>query len=258
MNEKLNKLINDKTSGSSDLLVKLSLLFSGYADDKKALKELVSESEKHFTSFGAVESYLNKIKLALKEDQEKLREVILSPQKNEITYLKIFRNSVHHLSGINKIFTFSNSRTIFEIIKLYIKQNNGVEIMITESRPKKEGRVLAERIHKLGVKVEFGPDTYMPYFISSCDAVFCGADKLLEDGSIVNKTGTMNAAILAEHFHKPFFVFSESSKMSDTFKDEPGSSDEIWKTGETNIKIHNNYFEVVPANLISGVFTEVQ
>jgi translation initiation factor 2B subunit (eIF-2B alpha/beta/delta family) len=96
----------------------------------------------------------------------------------------------------------------------------------------------------------------MSSFISRCDAVICGADKLLKDGSVVNKTGSLSAAILADYFKKPFYILSESEKIAYSFRKDYRDSYEVWKKKNRKLKIHNNYFEVIPSELITKIFLE--
>jgi translation initiation factor eIF-2B subunit alpha len=49
------------------------------------------------------------------------------------------------------------------------------------------------------------------------DVVVVGAEGVVENGGIVNKTGTFQTAIVAKAFHKPFYVATESYKFARIF-----------------------------------------
>lgn len=49
------------------------------------------------------------------------------------------------------------------------------------------------------------------------DAVFVGADAVLENGGIVNRVGTLTIAMCAKAYDKPMYVFAESLKFFKRF-----------------------------------------
>ena len=258
MNDSLKRIINDSVSGSSELLFKLSRLFSKYTNDIPGLKKLLSQSEKHFKQFAIIIHYVDSVRNALiKKDAELIQKVVASPQKRSYVYKEIFDNALSSIKNARKVFTFSNGRTIFEIlIQLNNYHNGKLKVFVTESRPALEGRILSSRLLSENIDVIFGTEAQMAGFILKSDAVFLGADKLLRDGSIVNKTGSLTAAALGRQFKKPVYIFAESAKRSASFRNEEKNSNEVWKKNRPGLKIVNNYLEKVPAEFITGIFTE--
>jgi translation initiation factor 2B subunit (eIF-2B alpha/beta/delta family) len=257
MNKQLKDIVNDRTSGSADLLIKLSQLLSRNIKDRIKLLSLVNEADEQFTSFEVIKKYLKKVRSALNRgDEDALRTAVAVTSDRKEIYLSIFNNAIPFITTVNRVFTLSNSRTILEIIKLHKKTNPKLSISVTESRPNNEARLLSRKLLKEEIPVEFAADAYMPSFIERSDAVFIGADKLLKDGSVVNKTGSLNAAILADYFKKPCYVFAESAKVSSGFKNISSNPAEVWKHTSKKLKVHNNYFEIIPGNLITKIFTE--
>jgi translation initiation factor eIF-2B subunit alpha len=49
------------------------------------------------------------------------------------------------------------------------------------------------------------------------DCVCIGCEAVLANGGVINKIGTYQIAIIAAHFQKPVYVFSESFKFMDEF-----------------------------------------
>jgi translation initiation factor 2B subunit (eIF-2B alpha/beta/delta family) len=258
MNELLKKIAGDSVSGSSDLLVKLSKLYKSFLDDEFALKKLAAESEKYFKSFALITSYIKSVKKSLNSgNKELIKNTVLSPLNRGYIYKQIFNNAVPFIKNVKTVFAFSNSGTVFEIIKQLDLQNKGkLKIYISESRPKNEGKKLAEKLLPEKINVIYGADVQMAEFISKCDAVFLGADKILKDNCVVNKTGSLQTAILAEYYKKPLYVFAESAKLSSSFRIEKKNPGEVWKKNHPELKVMNNYFEKVPAQFISRIFTE--
>jgi translation initiation factor 2B subunit (eIF-2B alpha/beta/delta family) len=256
MNKELNKIINDRTSGSTDILLNLAGLFSRYIDDKKSLAELLKESEKYFVSFGVIEDYINKIKAGLKTDYSSLEAAVKAPLIKKNIFERMFRNAAPYLKDADNIFTLSNSRTILEILRLLKQQNRKLKVLVTESRPKNEARILIKRLLKEGIKTEYVIDAAMPEMISKSDAVLIGIDKILKDGSIVNKIGSLNAAILAGYYKKPFYAIGEKAKRASSFRQITQDISEVWKYSDKKLKVFNKYFEIVPSELITQIITE--
>ena len=53
--------------------------------------------------------------------------------------------------------------------------------------------------------------------MSRCQMVLSGAEAVLESGGVINKTGTYQMAIVAAACKKPFYVASESTKVTRLF-----------------------------------------
>jgi translation initiation factor 2B subunit (eIF-2B alpha/beta/delta family) len=257
MDKRLNEIISDKTSGSTDLLIKLSLLLQKHLKNKIKLEKLITDAGEHFTSFGIINSYLKNVRKDLVEgDYEKLKRTVTAPLNKHYIYKSIFNNVLPYIKKARIIYSFSNSKTVCEVLKLLKKERKDIKVLLTESRPMNEGRVLAERLLKEKIQIEFGTDALMSSFISRCDAVICGADKLLKDGAVVNKTGSLNAAILADYFRKPFYIVSGSEKIASTFRKDYRDPYEVWPKEDQNLKVHNYYFEIIPSELITKIFLE--
>ena len=85
-----------------------------------------------------------------------------------------------------------------------------------------------------------------------------GADSVLTNGNVINKSGSKTAAILCKHFSKPFYVITTKNKFSykESFIPEQYNSTEIWKYNNKRLKIYNYYFEEIENSLITKVITE--
>ena len=161
------------------------------------------------------------------------------------------------LIGINKILTLSNSKTVFELLKRYSKINKILKIFICESRPQNEGRVLTKLLLDENIKCEMILESMLPHFIQKTDAVIIGADKILKNGNVINKIGSLNAALLSKKYKKPFYVIASKDKFSNQVSYNPiqKDSNEIWNYSNENLKINNFYFEEIEKKLITKIIT---
>jgi translation initiation factor 2B subunit (eIF-2B alpha/beta/delta family) len=98
----------------------------------------------------------------------------------------------------------------------------------------------------------------MAQAIRNTDAVIIGADSILKNGNVVNKSGSLPLAILCKEYNKPFYVISTKSKISDKQKfkppkENPGS---VWNYKNPKLTVENFPFEEVNKNLITSIITE--
>lgn len=100
------------------------------------------------------------------------------------------------------------------------------------------------------------------------DAVLVGTDRIAANGDIANKIGTSGVAVLAKHYHIPFYVLGPYSTIDydcKTGKDieiELRESDEIknmWyekPMAPQNTKCYNPAFDVTDNELITAIITD--
>jgi translation initiation factor eIF-2B subunit alpha len=60
-------------------------------------------------------------------------------------------------------------------------------------------------------------DSAVPIYLPNVDVVFVGCEAVLANGGIVNKIGTYSVALIAQHFQKQVYVFTESHKFTEVF-----------------------------------------
>jgi translation initiation factor 2B subunit (eIF-2B alpha/beta/delta family) len=99
------------------------------------------------------------------------------------------------------------------------------------------------------------------HFLPKCDVVVVGADSIFLDGTFINKTGTFVLAVLAKTLDRPFYVVSETDKITHhTFIDgnvdlEEKVADEVFN-GRVDFTIRNIYFDITPSMYITRFITE--
>jgi translation initiation factor 2B subunit (eIF-2B alpha/beta/delta family) len=251
-------LFNNRTAGSSALLVKLNRIIKEELGNKDYISLIIEEGRKHFKDFSIINYYLDEIEKELNNQESLMEKIDYYDKYDEIINNKIFNNGKGYFLNISKILTLSNSLTIANfLIRLY-GLNNKLEVMITESRPINEGRILAKELLKSSISVEFITDFSAASFLPSVDAIITGADKILSNGNIVNKTGSRTLAILCRYYKKPFYVITTKNKRSNDSKYLPEEKDpaEVWRYANQNLKVRNYYFEEIENDLITRIITD--
>ena len=251
-------LFNNKTAGSSGLLIKLNKIMKEERGNKEYMFLLIKESKKHFKDFSIIQNYLSEIEKEF-NNGEALSKIIdyYEDYENNVNS-KIFANGREYFLNASKILTLSNSLTIANfLIRLY-SVNRKLEVIVTESRPMNEGRILAKKLLKSNIPVEFITDFSAASYIQTADAAIIGADKILSNGNIVNKTGSRTLAILCKHYNKPFYVIATQNKLTSDAEYLPEARDaaEVWRFTDQKLKVSNYYFEEVERDLITRVITD--
>lgn len=255
--EKINNLFSDNSSGSTELLLKVMDILEFFTSeyDENNFKSLV---ENNLATFGIIQNFINKYKTVCFISPESKHTFILEEKgKLKSTTSDLFDASLPFLTNKNKIFTLSNSSTVLNILEKLQKRNERLTVTVSESRPQNEGTILAEKLANLGISVNLITEAQAAEFIQDADCVLLGADKILANGDVINKTGSLNAAILSKYFKKPLFIVSTYSKISSQFihTEQSYPVDEIYSPRSGLIIIKNNYFEIIPAYLISKLIS---
>lgn len=256
----LNLLSQDNTSGSKELLKKLNKLIidniSYIEFDDSFFKNLLST----FQSFEAIHKYLSELKtISSTGGKAEIHSFLKSyEKKNEEIYQKIYYNLKSRLKDPVSIITISNSKTIYEVIKRLKEKSLIKNVVVCESRPQKEGRILADKLLNIDIDVQLVLEAQIPSFIDKIDIGIIGSDKVLSNGNVINKIGSNLIALCCSHFHIPLYVLSDSSKFSNelNFSQIAHSRKEVWKDAPENMKISNYYFEEVDSNLLTEIITE--
>ena len=99
------------------------------------------------------------------------------------------------------------------------------------------------------------------------DLVIVGTDRVVANGDVANKIGTLGVAILAKHFDIPFYVACPYSTIDfntlsgDEIIIEERDANEVTNfgakpTAPDAMQVLNPAFDVTPAELVSGLITE--
>ncbi|MCG3217258.1 MAG: hypothetical protein KAS63_11050 [Candidatus Heimdallarchaeota archaeon] len=270
--EEINLLKADNISGSEEIVRKALQIVD---------REIESDPEK-YSNLGKLTDMLSQV-MKIKSEMFALRNVLVHfidfyyqgvtladvadrvldklDQQREAIVEKI----LPHLKKSKRIMTFSRSSTIVQSLKslsTFVEKSKLPELILFESRPALEGKKLAREAVEAGYKVNYLVDSAMGLAVKTFkpDVILIGADVIFPNGNVANKIGCHSLAMFAYQHKIPFYVVSTSLKLllkAVPFSIHSYKSKEVWaKDRPDNVKIFNPYFEVIPANLIKGYFTE--
>ena len=112
------------------------------------------------------------------------------------------------------ILTHSMSNTVYSIISRAVDEGKDVSVIVTESRPDFEGRLMASKLLRLNIPVTLTIDSAVRYFIKDIDLVLLGAEAVAANGAVVNKVGTSLVALAAYEARVRVYVAAGTYKFS--------------------------------------------
>ncbi len=153
---------------------------------------------------------------------------------------------------------------------IYTAKEQGKRIVVYsgETRPLLQGaRLTSWELTKNGIETYTICDGMVATFMPEMNMVIVGADRIAQNGDVANKIGTKGVAIIAHHFHVPFYVaaplstFDFNIASGDAIPIEERHEDEIRIFHRKRIvaapaRICNPAFDVTPAELVTGIVTE--
>ena len=155
-----------------------------------------------------------------------------------------------------RVLTLSRSGTVREALRAGAPDR----VFVAESRPAREGVAVAEELaaeSEFPITVHTDAATAHVLATESIDALLVGADTVLPDGRVVNKTGTRAGAIAAAREGVPVYAVAASDTVStrEAVNLESGDRSAIYD-GTATIDVANPTFDVTTPDAVTGIVTE--
>jgi ribose 1,5-bisphosphate isomerase len=192
----------------------------------------------------------------LRRRGEELGEEIRAEQRNLLRQLVVSARPL--LAACGSLVTLSYSSTVEAILRQALPRNTA--LTIAESRPLMEGRHLFTMLLESHPSLRMVTDAQLGLAVARADLALVGADSILSDLAVVNKTGTYLAALVAGAHHRGFYVAADTFKIQTKLVSSTGVLEarpgrEVWpRYGES---CDNIYFDITPGHLVSGFVTEL-
>ncbi len=162
---------------------------------------------------------------------------------------------------------------------VYLAQEQGIEVFVyvDATGPRFQGaKLTAWELKQQGAPYVLVSDNDATHFQNKeVDVVIVGADRIARNGDVVNKIGTNQRAIIANHYGIPFYVaaplhtFDLNCTTGEDIPIEERSPDEVlYATGLTDegklsrvmiplkgTPVKNPAFDVTDAELVTGIIT---
>lgn len=159
----------------------------------------------------------------------------------------------------DKVMTYSFSRSVLQILLKARENSKRFQVIVPESRPMLEGRLMARRLSEEGIPCILIVDAAIGKLLKRSTLVLVGADSLCEE-HFSNKIGTRALALLSREESRPFYLACEKSKFIPAGClpqiEEEHDSREVLREEWPGVKVENPYFEQIPLRMTTGIITE--
>ncbi len=160
--------------------------------------------------------------------------------------------------------------TALGVIRSARDQGKRISVIASETRPYLQGaRLTAWEMIREKIPVTLITDNTAGHLmrLGKIDLVLVGADRIAANGDVANKIGTYTLAVLAERHRIPFYVAAPLSSIDTSAADgsaipiEERSASEVtgyagMRWAPEGVSVANPAFDITPAELVSGLFTE--
>ena len=142
------------------------------------------------------------------------------------------------------------------------QQGKDFKVIQTETRPRYQGRITAQKLVEAGVDTTMIVDSAARHYMKEIDFVLVGSDAITSEGNVINKIGTSQVASAAWESRVPFYVVSTLLKFDPVTihgayeEIEERHVDEIWSDPPEGLKIRNPAFDVTRRDYVHGLITE--
>lgn len=149
------------------------------------------------------------------------------------------------------------------------EQGKEISVIASETRPYLQGaRLTAWAVSELDIPVTLITDNMAAYCMSEemINKVFTAADRIAMDGTVANKVGTLQLALIARYHQVPFYVlgYGGPDQLCATSKDIPieirDPEEVLCFAGKriTGEKVQGFYpaFDLTPPQLVQEIFTD--
>ena len=277
IDEKIEKIVNDRRHGaaqlaSSAIRILMAVCQRSEPADLKELTLTIKQTALSLTqarpsmtpirnwSLVFAQRFLEKINADFSIREAKRQGVLLGKE-----LLALQQEFIHQqveaartiIRNYKSVVTLSYSSTVESILRHGLPP--GCRVVIAESRPLMEGRRLFRNLSDDVTELRMITDAQMGLAIPDADLVLVGADAVLRDLSVVNKSGTYLAALAAHAHGRDFLVAADTYKINVTMDShncilESKSGKEVWSRQEKHCD--NVYFDITPSQLITGFVSE--
>jgi translation initiation factor 2B subunit (eIF-2B alpha/beta/delta family) len=275
--KKIQGIVNDRRHGaaqlaSSAIRILMAVCQRSEPTDLKELTLTIKETALSLTqarpsmapirnwSLVFVQRFLEKINAGIAIGEAKRQGVLLGKD-----LLALQQEFIHQqveaaqtiIRNYKSVVTLSYSSTVESILRHGLPPS--CRVVIAESRPLMEGRRLFRNLSDDVTELRMITDAQLGLAIPDADLVLVGADAVLRDLSVVNKTGTYMAALVAHAHGRDFLVAADTYKINVTMDShncilESKSGGEVWARQEKHCD--NVYFDITPSQLITGFVSE--
>ncbi len=170
------------------------------------------------------------------------------------------RRTADRIENGHVVVTHSRSSTVLRAFELARDDEKLFDVILLESRPLLEGRMLAEELARKQIPVRLLVDAAVRTAVEGADRVLVGSDAVTKEG-VVNKVGTRALAVCARDADVPVDVVTETTKAWRRAADpqlglktaRTRQPQEVWDRPPTGVDVVNLTFDLTPKTLVDAL-----
>ncbi|ADT84276.1 MULTISPECIES: ribose 1,5-bisphosphate isomerase [Thermococcus] len=216
--------------------------------------------------------YRGKIAYQGRADLEQLRFIVINAAKefihnSEKAIERIAEFGAKRIEDGDIIMTHCHSKAAIGVMKKAWDDGKDIKVIVTETRPKWQGKLTAKELAEYGIPVIYVVDSAARHYMKMTDKVIMGADSITANGAVINKIGTALIALTAKEHRVWVMIAAETYKfhpetmlgqlveieMRDPHEVIPKEELETWPK---NIEVWNPAFDVTPPEYVDVIITE--
>lgn len=236
----IEKVRSDRRSGAAEILTDALAVFESLrAGDERIVRAICRALAAAQPEMAPLFNLARAVEITARNAKEArlaARRFVVAAQEAQ---KRAIENAARIISPHRTVLTHSRSSTVRASLLLRAGQGP-LRVMVTESMPLGEGRVLATELSDLGVDAECIPDAMMRAKMKDCQAFVCGGDEVSRAG-VRNKIGTREIARVAQDFGIPSYAIADSAKLVTVPLAAPRAS---------------SLYDLTPLDLFAAIVTE--
>jgi len=216
-------------------------------------------------SMASVLNLLNDLCFIFEQSDGNWDKIIVDTDKNEAAFNMRKNEMLKNIESLPKpgavLIAYSNSSTVAELIIESTRRFDWpVKVYCSESRPMMEGLVMVRKLKSENIPTTLFTDAALISRTGEVDSVWVGGDCITERG-LVNKVGSKALALIADRLGIPFITLMTSDKLLHPtllpfFKFRSQNPREIAADEADDFDVFNEYYETVPLELVTYVYSE--
>ncbi len=244
-------------------------------EDMKAAARVLYETRPTAVSLPNALRYVmhrGKVAYASGASLDQLRFVLVNAAKefihnSEKSLERIGDYGAKRIENGDVIMTHCHSKAAISVMKRAWDMGKGIKVIVTETRPKWQGKITAKELADYGIPVIYVVDSAARHYMKMTDKVVMGADSITVNGAVINKIGTALIALTAKEHRVWTMIAAETYKfhpetmlgqlveieMRDPTEVIPEEELKMWPK---NIEVWNPAFDVTPPEYVDVIITE--
>ena len=231
-----------------------------------------SECRPHSVSMGNAFTFCKSAVAALDRDNTSLEECKSILRENMEAYIQeridyadlaIAHVACDKIVNGDVILTYANS----EVIRVVLKEAHKTKkfrVIVVDAKPLLEGKALLRDLREAGLECTYILMNALSFVMKDVTKILLGAEALLSDGSVYARVGTACVALSANK-DIPVLCCAETYKISNRVQLEAITNNELGNPQlvvegsplKDNLRVINLLYDLTPANMISGIVTEM-